>query len=199
MDPLQVYQTYHSLWKIEESFRITKSYLDARPIYAHKKETIYGHFLICYLSLFLLRVLEIKVFKNEINSYDLIHFTRDFRVVKNGKRFLYQHIQKPGCQRKSQKADRIDYSGRAVFVRKGSRKSLQKLYAARPLSTRFLGKRRKSGIITAQILTKKYHWVRFRTTRASLFMPYVPSEPYFLTERQQILPNGHWSFLYFFV
>ncbi len=84
MEPLQVYQTYHSLWKIEESFRITKSYLDARPVYAHKKETIYGHFLICYLSLFLLRVLEIKVFKNEINSYDLIHFTRDFRVVKMG-------------------------------------------------------------------------------------------------------------------
>lgn len=82
MEPLQVYQTYHSLWKIEESFRITKSYLDARPVYLQKKETVYGHFLICYLSLFLLRVLEIKVFKNEISSYDLIHFIRDFRVVK---------------------------------------------------------------------------------------------------------------------
>ena len=82
MEPLQVYQTYHNLWKIEESFRITKSYLDARPVYMQKKETIYGHFLICYLSLFLLRVLEIKVFKNEINSYDLIHFMRDFRAVK---------------------------------------------------------------------------------------------------------------------
>ena len=84
MEPLQVYQTYHNLWKIEESFRITKSYLDARPVYMQKKETIYGHFLICYLSLFLLRVLEIKVFKNEINSYDLIHFIRDFRVVRGG-------------------------------------------------------------------------------------------------------------------
>ena len=84
MDPLQVYQTYHNLWKIEESFRITKSYLDARPVYVQKKETIYGHFLICYLSLFLLRVLEIKVFKNKINSYDLVHFIRDFRVVKGG-------------------------------------------------------------------------------------------------------------------
>lgn len=82
MEPLQVYQTYHNLWKIEESFRITKSYLDARPVYMQKKETIYGHFLICYLSLFLLRVLEIKVFKNKINSYDLIHFMRDFRAVK---------------------------------------------------------------------------------------------------------------------
>lgn len=84
MEPLQIYQTYHSLWKIEESFRITKSYLDVRPIYVHKKETIYGHFLICYLSLFLLRVLEIKVFKNQINSYDLIDFIRDFRVVNKG-------------------------------------------------------------------------------------------------------------------
>lgn len=84
MSPAQVYDTYHSLWKIEESFRITKSYLDARPVYVQKKETIYGHFLICYLSLFLLRVMEIKCFKNQINSYDLINFMRDFRVVDRG-------------------------------------------------------------------------------------------------------------------
>lgn len=84
MEPLQIYRTYHSLWKIEESFRITKSYLDARPVYVRKKETIYGHFLICYLSLFLLRVLEIKCFKNKISSYDLINFIRDFRVVNRG-------------------------------------------------------------------------------------------------------------------
>ena len=37
MEPLQVYKTYHSLWKIEESFRLTKSYLDARPVYLQKK------------------------------------------------------------------------------------------------------------------------------------------------------------------
>lgn len=84
MDPLEVYDTYHSLWKIEESFRITKSFLDARPVYVQKKETIYGHFLICYLSLFLLRVLEIKCFNNKISSYDLISFIRDFRVADAG-------------------------------------------------------------------------------------------------------------------
>ena len=84
MNPNQIYSTYHNLWKIEESFRITKSYLDARPVYVQKKETIYGHFLICYLSLFLLRVLEIKCFKNKVNTYDLINFMRDFRVVDKG-------------------------------------------------------------------------------------------------------------------
>ena len=82
MTPNQIYDTYHGLWKIEESFRITKSYLDARPAFVQKKETIYGHFLICYLSLFLLRVLEIKCFKNKVNAYDIIEFIRDFRVAK---------------------------------------------------------------------------------------------------------------------
>ena len=83
MDPLKIYDTYHNLWKIEESFRITKSYLDARPVYAQKKDTIYGHFLICYISLFLLRVLELKCFKGKVNTYDIINFIRDFRIVSN--------------------------------------------------------------------------------------------------------------------
>lgn len=47
MEPLQVYQTYHCLWKIEESFRITKSYLDARPVYVQKKEQSMAFFNLC--------------------------------------------------------------------------------------------------------------------------------------------------------
>ena len=81
-DPLKIYETYHNLWKIEECFRITKSFLDGRPAYVQKKETIYGHFLICYLALLLLRVLEIKCFDNKVNSYEIIEFVRDFRVVR---------------------------------------------------------------------------------------------------------------------
>ncbi|MBQ9012882.1 MAG: IS1634 family transposase [Bacilli bacterium] len=79
-----VYRTYHNLWKIEDCFRITKSFLEGRPAYVQKKESIYGHFLICYLSLFLLRVLEIKCFKNKISSYEIIEFIKDFRVVDLG-------------------------------------------------------------------------------------------------------------------
>ena len=97
MDPLKIYDTYHNLWKIEESFRITKSYLDARPVYAQKKDTIYGHFLICYISLFLLRVLELKCFKGKVNAYDIINFIHDFRIVSNSEdtyinMVMFQHI-----------------------------------------------------------------------------------------------------------
>lgn len=107
MKPIDVYKTYHSLWKIEESFRITKSFLDARPVYVQKKETIYGHFLICYLSLFLLRVLEIKCFKNEINSYDLINFMRDFRIVDKGDNTYINISQNQPVNEKIKKATGI--------------------------------------------------------------------------------------------
>lgn len=40
MEPLQVYQTYHNLWKIKESFRITKSYLDALVYMQKKKQSM---------------------------------------------------------------------------------------------------------------------------------------------------------------
>lgn len=76
----EIYDIYHGLWRIEESFRITKSYLDARPVYLRSKYSIYGHFLICYLSLFLLRVLELNIFKNELNVNDLVNFMRNYTI-----------------------------------------------------------------------------------------------------------------------
>ena len=50
MDDIDIYNTYHNLWSIEESFRIMKSDLDARPVFLQKENSIKGHFLICYLA-----------------------------------------------------------------------------------------------------------------------------------------------------
>ena len=33
MDEKNIYSTYHNLWRIEESFRVMKTDLDARPVY----------------------------------------------------------------------------------------------------------------------------------------------------------------------
>lgn len=78
----EIYQAYHNLWRIEESFRIMKSQLDARPVYLQKPDTITGHFLICYLSVLLTRLLQFKILNNNYCSEDLFYFIRDFRVVK---------------------------------------------------------------------------------------------------------------------
>lgn len=82
LNPQKIYSIYHGLWRIEESFRITKSYLQARPVYLQTRESIYGHFLICYLSLVLLRLLEFNVFSNELNSSDLVKFIRNFSITQ---------------------------------------------------------------------------------------------------------------------
>ena len=82
----EIYTAYHNLWRIEESFRIMKSQLDARPVYLQKKDTITGHFLICYLAVLLTRVQQFKILKNNYCSEDLFEFVRDFRVAKISER-----------------------------------------------------------------------------------------------------------------
>lgn len=82
MSDKDVYDAYHNLWRIEESFRIMKSQLDARPVYLQKKDTIIGHFLICYLAVLLTRLLQFKILKSNYCSEDLFDFVHDFRAAK---------------------------------------------------------------------------------------------------------------------
>jgi transposase len=77
-----IYDTYHGLWRIEESFRMMKSYLDARPVFLQKENSICGHFLICYLSVLLLRLLQFRILGNRYCAEKIIDFIRDFRVVE---------------------------------------------------------------------------------------------------------------------
>ncbi len=86
MKEREIYDTYHQLWRIEETFKIMKSDLDARPVYLQNHDSIIGHFLVCYISVLLLRVLQIKVFNNKYSSNELISFIRKFKVVENSKR-----------------------------------------------------------------------------------------------------------------
>ena len=82
MSKHEIYRVYHNLWKIEDTFRILKSQLDARPVYLQKRESIYGHFLICYYAITLLRLLEEKVYKNVFSAYELISLIRGFKLFK---------------------------------------------------------------------------------------------------------------------
>lgn len=82
MPASDIYAAYHNLWRIEESFRIMKTQLDARPVYLQKEETITGHFLICYLSVLLTRLLQIYVLNDNYGVAELFDFIHDFRVVK---------------------------------------------------------------------------------------------------------------------
>jgi transposase len=83
-----IYDTYHNLWRIEESFKIMKSDLDARPVFAQKEETIKGHFLICYLTVLLERVLQFKVLENKYSTSEVFSFIKNFKATKADRNYI---------------------------------------------------------------------------------------------------------------
>lgn len=88
MKDTDIYNTYHNLWRIEESFKIMKSDLDARPVFLQKEETIKGHFLICYLMVLLERLFQFKVLGNEYSTSDIFQFIKDFKVTKGETKYI---------------------------------------------------------------------------------------------------------------
>lgn len=56
--PEKIIEMYRGLWKIEESFKITKSDFESRPVYLSLKDHIDAHFLTCFISLVIARILE---------------------------------------------------------------------------------------------------------------------------------------------
>lgn len=89
MDEKSIYEAYHNLWRIEESFRVMKSELDARPVYLQKENSIKGHFFICYATVLLIRLLQFKVLNNTYSTSEICRFMKEFKIVKiNENRYI---------------------------------------------------------------------------------------------------------------
>lgn len=59
----EIIEIYRGLWRIEETFKITKSELKSHPVFVARKDHIEAHFLTCYLALALSRILQLKIDK----------------------------------------------------------------------------------------------------------------------------------------
>ena len=58
MSAEEIITTYRGLWEIEETFKLTKSDLESRPVHVQSKEHINGHFLTCFIALTILRLIQ---------------------------------------------------------------------------------------------------------------------------------------------
>ena len=67
-DDKEIINRYHGLSRIEDSFRIIKSDLEGRPIYVWTEEHIKAHFLICFIALTIVRIIQYKILKHENKS-----------------------------------------------------------------------------------------------------------------------------------
>ena len=78
-DPADIARINHDRWKIEESFRIMKSEFEARPVCLQRDDRIRAHFLTCFISLMVYRILE-KQLGKKYTCGDIISTLRDMDV-----------------------------------------------------------------------------------------------------------------------
>ena len=67
-------------WEIEENFRIMKTEFEARPVYVRRDDRIKAHFMTCYISLLLYRLLE-KEIGNRYTAEQIIETLRSMKMT----------------------------------------------------------------------------------------------------------------------
>ena len=102
-DAAKIREVYHGLWRIEESFRIMKSDFEARPIYLNKREHIRAHFLICFMSLVIIRLIQHSMGEERLSAERIAEALRRaecllerggyIRLLDVGGRIGYQEIR----------------------------------------------------------------------------------------------------------
>lgn len=79
-EPEDILKISESRWQIESCFRIMKTDFSARPVYVQKEDRIRAHFLICFLSLLVYRILEKKL-NEQYTCEELLKVLRSYEFA----------------------------------------------------------------------------------------------------------------------
>ena len=77
LSDIDIRNIYRGLAKIENTFKVTKSNLESRPVYVWTPEHIEAHFLTCFISLVIIRLLENKL-ENKYSTKQIIEALKNF-------------------------------------------------------------------------------------------------------------------------
>ena len=80
LSDLELRNIYKGLSKIEETFKITKSEFNARPINVRLEDHIEAHFLICFIALVIIRILQDKI-NNKYTIKNLLENMKKFKCT----------------------------------------------------------------------------------------------------------------------
>lgn len=85
-DERKIRQTYGGLWRIEQSFRIMKSDLYARPVFVSKNEHIRAHFMICFVALLVIRIIQHRMGEKALSAERIVRALKaaTCRALKGG-------------------------------------------------------------------------------------------------------------------
>ncbi len=89
----QILKIVKGRWEIEESFRIMKSDFLARPVNLSREDRIKAHFMTCYISLFIYRLLEKKL-NYKFTTSQILETIRTMNVLENkGDGYIPEYIR----------------------------------------------------------------------------------------------------------
>ena len=80
-DVSEILKIVKGRWEIEESFRIMKSDFLARPVNLSREDRIKAHFMTCFISLFIYRLLEKKL-NNKYTSTEILRTLRNMTMLE---------------------------------------------------------------------------------------------------------------------
>lgn len=80
-DISKIFKIVKGRWEIEESFRIMKSDFLARPVNLSREDRIKAHFMTCFISLFIYRLLEKKL-NNKYTSSQILETLRKMTMLE---------------------------------------------------------------------------------------------------------------------
>ena len=91
---------YHSLWHVEQAFRIAKRDLAIRPIFHFKKQAIQVHVLICFIALAVCKYMELRSGKSIREVVSVLKSVTDARLQNqlNGEEITLRSEINPGVQ-----------------------------------------------------------------------------------------------------
>ena len=81
LSDIEIRNIYRGLSKIEETFKVTKSELETRPVYVWTSEHIEAHFLTCFISLVIMRLMENKL-DNKFSTKAIIKSLKEYKSSK---------------------------------------------------------------------------------------------------------------------
>ena len=92
VDVLRIRSFHH---EIEHLFRTTKSFLDARPVYLSRQDRIRTHFLICFLAMVILKMLQRQITQAYTERYSSTPLTID-NLIKTLRDIRFGHFPGSG-------------------------------------------------------------------------------------------------------
>lgn len=125
----EVVDAYRGLWRIEESFKTLKGCMSARPVFVRTPEHIRAHFLVCFIALTVMRLMQADTgwavpsgkASEELSKLDAVHVAENYYQVQHRSAATDALCAAAGLDLTKRYVTKSDVKDLAAKARKGNR------------------------------------------------------------------------------